>query len=146
MRATTEGIPGYGEKSTTILSSTKDTQVGFSYDLHGIPDPEKVSIYQTFATEPGKTYQLRFEMGGIFFEPNTLKVSVSVHQGTTPSGPTLASHTEQRSSSAGNGYNPPTTLNFTATSPTSTLIFTEISEHTVSSDPTIDNISVTEIP
>ncbi len=147
MRATTEGIPGYGEKSTTILSSTKDTQVGFSQNFHGPPpNPDDVSIYQTFATKPGQTYQVQFEMGAIFFGPSTLKISASVHQGATPSGPTLASHTEQRSSSAGNGYNPPATLNFTASSPTSTLIFTEISEHSVSSDPVIDNISVTEIP
>lgn len=146
VQATTEGRPGYGEKEITILSSTADVQVGFNTDTARRPPPESVSLRQTFTTIPGRDYEVRFEMGAIIFNPATMEVTASIHDGLAPARPNaeppLASHVERRSPEAGNGYNPPARFRFTASSDSSTLVFTETSANSVSADPVIDNISV----
>lgn len=146
VHTTSEGRPGYGEKEITILSSTADVQVGFNADTDGRPDPETVSLRQTFTTRPGLTYAVRFEMGAIIFNPATMEVTASVYDGLPPDMPgaktALAHHVESRPPGAGNGYNPPATFTFTAASDTTTLIFTETSARSLSADPVIDNVSV----
>lgn len=146
VHATSEGRPGYGEKEITILSSTADVQVGFNTDTDGRPDPESVSLRQTFATIPGRAYEVRFEMGAIIFNPVTMEMTAAVFNGPPPETPgtdaPLARHVERRAPDAGNGYNPPAAFNFTASSNTSTLVFTETSPNSRSADPVIDNISV----
>lgn len=146
VQATSEGRPGYGEKEITILSSTADVQVGFNTDTNRPPDPETVSLRQTFATTPGRTYEVRFEMGAIIFNPATMEVTAAVYSGFPPdmpgAKPPLASHVERRHPEAGNGYNPPASFRFTASSESSTLMFTETSSISVSADPVIDNVSV----
>lgn len=148
VRATSEGRPGYGESDITILSSTADTQVGFNSDTDGRPDAETVSLYQTFATTPAREYEVRFEMGAIFFQAAPMEITATVSDGEAtgrlPTAPALGSRIERREAAAGNGYNPPVSFSFTATSRESTLVFTETSPRSVSADPVIDNISVKE--
>ena len=150
MRATAEGHPGYGERSITILSSTADNQVGFNFGREGRPSVKTVSLWQTFATQPGRKYEVHFEMGAIFFEPTTLEITAAVHDGDAPEGPPdsppLASQIARRASTDSNGYNLPVKFSFTASSGSSTLVFTETSEHSLSADPVIDNIFVKEVP
>ena len=146
MRATSTGRPGYGEGDVTVLSSTRDIQVGFNTDTQDKPDAESVSLYQTFATEPGREYVVQFEMGAIFFQPLPMEMTVSVYDGIAAgnlaSGETLGSSIERREPSAGNGYNPAARFTFTATSARSTLVFTETSASSSSADPVLDNVSV----
>jgi ferric-dicitrate binding protein FerR (iron transport regulator) len=149
VHATSEGRPGYGEREVTILSSTADVQVGFNSDTDSRPDPEDVTLRQTFITRPGMTYAVRFEMGAIIFDPATMEVTATVFNGIPPEIPgaktALARHVESRAPEAGNGYNPPASFTFTATSDTTTLIFTETSARSLSADPVIDNVSVRPI-
>jgi ferric-dicitrate binding protein FerR (iron transport regulator) len=146
VRATSEGIPGYGERGITILSSTADTQVGFNSDTDGRPSAENVSLYQTFATTPGREYVVQFEMGAIFFQATRIEITAAVYDGAAadglPTSPALGSRIEHRELAAGNGYNPPARFTFTATSESSILVFTETSARSISADPVIDNISV----
>lgn len=146
VRATSEGRPGYGERDVTILSSTGDTQVGFNSDTDGQPNAESVSLYQTFATSPGREYEVQFEMGAIIFQKGSMEITAAVYDGEVasrlPTAPALGSRIERRETAAGNGYNPPARFTFTATSESSTLVFTETSAHSISADPVIDNISV----
>jgi hypothetical protein len=147
VRATSEGRPGYGESDITILSSTADTQVGFNSDTDGQPAAEGVSLYQSFATTPGREYEVQFEMGAIFFQSAPMEITAVVYDGAALSGlpiaPALGSQIARREPTAGNGYNLPARFTFTATSESSTLVFSETSEVSVSADPVIDNILVT---
>jgi ferric-dicitrate binding protein FerR (iron transport regulator) len=149
-RATVEGRPGYGERDIAILSSTADSQVGFNFNREDRAGGNKVSLWQSFATQPGRKYEASFEMGAIFFSPTTMELTAAVHDGDAPDGPPssppLAVLVERRASSDSNGYNPPASFAFTASSATTTLVFTETSENSVSADPVIDNISVREMP
>lgn len=146
VRATNEGRPGYGEKEITILSSTGDVQVGFNSDTAVQPEPGDVSLWQTLPTTPGMTYEVRFEMGAITFNASTMEVTAAVYSGLLPESleraEPLARHAERRQPEAGNGYNPPTSFLFTATSSITTLVFTETSPNSTSADPVIDNVSV----
>ena len=85
-----------------------------------------------------------FGMGAFFFRrDNSLEITASVHDGADPAtGRLLGRMTERRSAAAGNGYNAPVTFTFTASSATTTLVFTETSANTDDADPVIDNISV----
>ena len=134
-----------GVNVLTIFSSTADGQVGFNADTRGRPDPDDASIYQSFRTEPGREYEVEFEMGGIFFHDAEVAISASVHDGAGPRGNRLAQHVERRSRQSGTGYNPPARFRFTAASSTTTLVFTETSENTKDADPVLDNVSVRPI-
>lgn len=138
------GKPGYGENGTTVASPTADVQIGFQDDTVGMPPADAVTVRQTFSTVPGTGYEVEFGMGAFFFRrDNSLEITASVHDGTDPAtGRLLGRMAERRLSSAGNGYNAPATFTFTASSATTTLVFTETSGNTDDADPVIDNISV----
>ena len=144
--ATLSGHPGYGESSVTTLSSTADVQVAFNADVDHTPDPADTTLQQSFATEPGAEYEVRFEMGGIFFSNALLELEVSAHRGTEPGDSPLASFKAQRDASSGNGYNPPARFTFKAASTLTTLSFVETTQNTISSDPVLDNVTVRRLP
>jgi ferric-dicitrate binding protein FerR (iron transport regulator) len=131
-----------GVNALTIFSSTADAQVGFHAGNQGRPDPEAAVSYQSFRTEPGRNYEVEFEMGGIFFRNAEVELTASVHNGVGARGELLARHIERRSRQAGNGYNPPATFQFTASSTSTTLAFTETSADSMDVDPILDNILV----
>jgi ferric-dicitrate binding protein FerR (iron transport regulator) len=131
-----------GVNVLTIFSSTADRQVGFHAAARGRPDPEGSSIYQSFLTEPGREYEVEFEMGGIFFHNAQVEVTASVHDGVGPGGNPLAQHVERRSRQSGNGYNPPARFRFVAASSATTLVFTETSNDSENADPVLDNVTV----
>ncbi len=142
VRATSDGHRGYGAGKVAVLSSTSDVQVGFNINVPRTPPEETVRLYQTFETEPGRDYEVRFEMGGIFYSENTVAVSAAARDGAGPGGDVLGEHVERRTPEEGNGYNPPASFRFRAASAATTLIFTEVSESTRRADPVIDNVSV----
>lgn len=141
------GKSGYGESGTTVVSSTADVQVGFNDDTVGRPSAAAVSIRQSFPTEPGTRYSVRFEMGAFFSgHAGPLEITARVHDGTDlQTGGMLGQMIEQRLPSRGNGYNSPAGFTFTAASTTATLVFTETSPNTDDADPVLDNISVKEV-
>ncbi len=136
---------GYGLGNISIVSSTANTQVGFNDDTAGQPAAEDVSLSQTFTTVPGTRYVVAFEMGAIFYEAHPMEITASVHPDSSPDA-RLGQLIERRAPSEGNGYNPPASFTFTATSTASTLVFTETSTNSLSADPALDNISVTALP
>jgi ferric-dicitrate binding protein FerR (iron transport regulator) len=131
-----------GVNVLTIFSSTADRQVGFHAAARGRPNPEDASIYQSFRTEPGREYEVEFEMGGIFFHNAQVEVTASVHDGVGPRDKPLAKHVERRSRQSGNGYNPPARFHFVAASSITTLVFTETSNDSQNADPVLDNVMV----
>lgn len=145
VRATSEGRPGYGEREFTILSSTGDTQLGFNANLPGRPPAEDVTVLQSFATTPGREYEVSFEMGGVFFAPHSVEITAVVRGGAGRGGAVLARHVEERRHDAGHGYNPRVRFRFAADSSFSTLVLTETSLATESADPVIDNVEVREV-
>lgn len=143
------GTLGHGSDGRTIVSSTADVQVGFRsgpvrYEV-GTPDD---SIWQSFATVPGRQYEVRFEMGGFFAKAGDLSVTATVHDGATPSGPPLAQAAETRVGArpADSGYNPPAKFTFTARSGRATLVLAETSPDSDLGAPAVDNVSVRNLP
>jgi hypothetical protein len=131
-----------GVNALSILSSTADAQLGFHAGGQGRPDPAKAVVYQSFTTEPGREYEVEFEMGGVFFRSAELELTASVHAGVGTKANLVASHSERRDRRSGNGYNPPARFQFTALSSTTTLVFTETSADSQNADPVLDNVVV----
>ena len=141
-----DGTLGFGNGSTNIVSSTSDVQLAFNDNVSGTPAAANVTVSQTFATVPGITYTVAFEMGGIFFAANYMEITASVFDGAATSGTNLGQLVEGRANTDGSGYNAPVSFTFTADTIQSTLVFVETSGNTNSANPAIDNVSVNEVP
>lgn len=139
------GKLGFGNGRENILSSTKDTQLGFNVNPDGRPDPANATIRQTFPTIPGQKYTVSFEMGAVMHMPRTMELFAAIYDGAdhnSATGIILAHHVERRKPSEGHGFNPATSFTFTAASTSATIVFTETSGNSNSADVTLDNVRV----
>lgn len=143
------GTRGVGLRGETIVSSTADVQVSFrnagpKYTV-GTLD---YSIWQSFATGPGRRCEVRFEMGGYVRFGGDLRVTATVNDGSRPSGPPLARMAATRSGAdfSDSGDNAATKFAFTARSARATLILAETSPQSDHAAPVIDNVSVRLLP
>jgi ferric-dicitrate binding protein FerR (iron transport regulator) len=143
------GAPGLGSGWGNVVSPTEDIQVSFRnsrppYEVGTIDD----SLWQTFMTEPGKQYEVSFDMGGYFGNKSAGDVSIvaAVYEGDATSGTALAHKTSRRvgNYNGNKGYNPRVKFLFTAKSTRSTLVLTETSANSDNASPVLDNVAVRE--
>lgn len=137
------GKIGYGPDVARVTSPSRDTQIAFQGSL---ADPSLTRIWQSFETEAGEVYEVRFEMGALSFSGNYgVAVTASVYDGFTIEGESglLATHREVREKpEPPNAYNAGAIFEFVAQSHLSTLVFEETSQRTDTWDPLLDNVSV----
>lgn len=95
------------------------------------------SVAQTFATAPGTTYTVSFQMGCLGFAgPATVRAVV-----VTPGGQELASSS---ATAATNGWGPLRSFEFVAVSPQTTLRLVDETASTTAVDLVLDNVVVRE--
>ena len=145
-----DGPPGHGVGSNTIVSSTRDVQVGFRNRINDEVGTLDDSIWQTFATVPSQQYEVSFEMGGYFTQHtgSDLRIAATVYDGISTSGTTLGSVEDRRAGDqfSDSGYNERVRFVFTARSNRATLVLTETSPNTDLASPAIDNVTVEKVP
>ncbi|HXT39234.1 MAG TPA: LamG-like jellyroll fold domain-containing protein, partial [Candidatus Angelobacter sp.] len=108
-------------------------EVGFN----GANTPPGGSIFQTFSTTVGQTYTVSFNVGRQGTGGGTMSLQAQV---TSSTGGALGSLTAVAPNSP--GYGLAQTFNFTATTDSSTLTFTDTSTATIAVDLLLDNVSV----
>jgi ferric-dicitrate binding protein FerR (iron transport regulator) len=144
------GVLGLGSGWSNLVSPTADVQVSFNntqpdYEVGTLDD----SIWQAFATVPGRQYEVSFEMGGYFVARGNgnLRITATVYDGVATSGQPLGQISDRRKGNrnSDNGYNPPVRFTFTARSALTTLVLTETSPNSDLAAPAIDNVHVTAL-
>ncbi|MEO8614262.1 MAG: DUF642 domain-containing protein, partial [Luteolibacter sp.] len=106
--------------------------------LHGGNFAPDAVISQDFATTPGQTYQLSFDLGVFAINSNAQSLKVDVIGSSS-----LLSLTETiNGNGAGTSFYVPKTYNFVANSATTTLKFTDTSASTTGIDLLLDNVKI----
>ncbi|MES2657778.1 MAG: Ig-like domain-containing protein [Verrucomicrobiota bacterium] len=99
-------------------------------------------ISQSFATIPGQTYTIDFNMGILALNGTQQRLKIDVTGATVP-----FSHTETLiGNSSGNSVWSPKSYSFTASGSTATLIFSDISPVNTQIDLMLDNVRVSGAP
>jgi uncharacterized repeat protein (TIGR02543 family) len=110
-------------------------------DFNGGNTTTGATLRQTFDTVPGQTYAVGFRLGRAGPGGGTMSLVAEV---TSNGGTNLGSLTATAPGSP--GYGPAQTFSFTATTSTSTLIFTDTSSATTAVDLLLDNVFIVPGP
>jgi lysophospholipase L1-like esterase len=127
-------------KVNGLIAGTNGTKI---VEFNSANSPAAATLSQTFATIPGTTYSLEFDLGVISFNTNQQRLQVSVTGNSTSLLSQIASI---------NGVNngtivwSPRSYSFVANSTSTTLSFTDISPTTAAIDVLLDNVRVTSFP
>ncbi|MCP4340109.1 MAG: PEP-CTERM sorting domain-containing protein [Desulfobulbaceae bacterium] len=142
---TSGGVLGVGNDVDHVVSPTSDTQLVFA-DNGGTPVGS--NIWQAFATEVGKTYEVSYDFGLLGFWARDLSMNANVYDGSGTTGTLIETGTSSYSVVLGTKLYLPGRNNFTfvATSALTTLEFIETSVATNSAGMVIDNVAVTPEP
>ncbi|MCP4340108.1 MAG: hypothetical protein GY799_14765, partial [Desulfobulbaceae bacterium] len=141
---TSGGVLGVGNDGEHVVSPTSDTQLVFA-DNGGTPVGS--NIWQAFATEVGKTYEVSYDFGLIGFWARVMSMNANVYDGSGTAGTLIVTGTNSFSVVNGTRLYLPGRNNFTfvATSALTTLEFIETSVATNSAGMVIDNVVVERI-
>lgn len=125
-----------GNQEIAYLSATDGIRV-VAFNSHNLtPD---ATLRQTFATVPGQTYVVSFDMGVWSYVRRTMTLGVTVEG----AGTLLSRNTSLRGAGTGGIEWTSASYSFIADSASSTLVFTDRSASTIGIDVLLDNVKVT---
>jgi hypothetical protein len=143
---TSGGVLGVGNDIEHVVSPTSDTQLVFADNVSA--PAVGSNIWQAFATEVGKTYEISYDFGLIAFATRVLSMNANVYDGSGTAGTLIETGTNSYDAVDNlrfylSGRN---NLTFVATSASTTLEFIETSVNTNSAGVVIDNVVAEVIP
>jgi lysophospholipase L1-like esterase len=127
-------------KVNGLIPGTNGTKI---VEFNSANSPAAGILSQTFATTPGTTYSLEFDLGVIAFNTNQQRLQVSVTGNSTSLLSQIASISGVNNGTIAWSAR---SYSFVANSNSTTLSFTDISPTTAAIDCLLDNVRVTSFP